>query len=522
MTTFQKLAASSTKAIKAALTKRRNTVLERARKEADLEEAEYDARYQGEADVRDAAKVVDPFVKTEVEMLDRLISMDAPEDGKEQELLKVIDSLFNGDPNARVLIFTEYIATQEFIRDLLEQKYGAGCTVLIRGQGMNLHDKRRSVEIFRRDPKVRFLISTEAGGEGINLQFCYIEVNYDLPWNPFRLAQRYGRLYRYGQDNVVQVFNLQNTGTIEDKVHEYLTTKTATAADRLAEMTGETAADIEEGLLGLFEEFLDYDKIYRDALAKRDLKPSRQAIDAGVKMAEEAYRMAYSSLFSKDISPFNPERFKHEIESPLSLSHVQEFVAEFVKRHGRNFNRSSDGTFEFLTPTPLQNVAGLDRRYEDVTFDRDLAIRHSHLQFMGLGHPFVDAAIRCCGDPAFGGLAARRQLSHPDLGGTIGVHFNFVVKRTIRSEEGEQISFEMAPVFIEQGGAPNAKAAEVALMAFSTDSSRSATVATPLPQNVNVGELYEQARAEVLRKYEGEGLWDEDLECLNVAVTTFI
>lgn len=520
MTTFQKLAASSTRAIKASLRKRLNTILERARKDAAQDEAEYDARHQGEADVREAEKVVDPFVESEVQMLEELIELDVTEDAKAGELLKVIDAVSRDDPDQKVLIFTEYIQTQEFIRELLERKYGARSTVLIRGQGMTLQDKKRSQEAFRQN--VRFLISTEAGGEGINLQFCYIEVNYDLPWNPFRLAQRYGRLYRYGQDHVVQTYNLENKGTIKERVSDYLGVKTETAADRLSKMTGESPDEIKEGLLGLFEELLDYDKIYRDALAKGSLKPSQEAIDTGVKKAEEAYQMAYHSLFSKDVAPFNPDRFRHDIESPLSLEHVQQFVAEFVRRHGRNFNQSSDGTFEFLLPVALQTVSGVEKRYDSVTFDRASAIRHSHLDFMALGHPFVDAAIRYGGDVSFGGLATSREIPHSGLRGTTGVHFNFVVKRTTRVEAGEQISFDLATIFVQSDGTLRSEAASAALMAFSLDATRAKPGQPAALSPADVDRLDEIARAEVLRMYEAEDLWDEDVECLNAAVTTFV
>ena len=81
--------------------------------------------------------------------------------------------------------------------------------------------KRTSQRLFRDHEQVRFLVSTEAGGEGINLQFCHICINYDLPWNPMRVEQRVGRVYRFGQKNVVQVYHFFNEGTIEDTVHAY-------------------------------------------------------------------------------------------------------------------------------------------------------------------------------------------------------------------------------------------------------------------------------------------------------------
>jgi superfamily II DNA/RNA helicase len=85
--------------------------------------------------------------------------------------------------------------------------------------------KRTSQRLFRDHEKVRFLVSTEAGGEGINLQFCHICVNYDLPWNPMRVEQRIGRVHRLGQKHPVRVVNLVARGTIEAYVLEILDKK---------------------------------------------------------------------------------------------------------------------------------------------------------------------------------------------------------------------------------------------------------------------------------------------------------
>lgn len=141
---------------------------------------------------------------------------------------------------------------------------------------------------------------------------------------------------------------------------------------------------------------------------------------------------------------------------------------------------------------------------------------------MALGHPFVDAAIRYCGDVSFGGLATSREISHSGLRGTTGVHFNFVVKRTTRVEAGEQISFDLAPIFVQSDGTLRTEAASAALTAFSSDTGKSKLGKASTPSYFDVERLNEVARAEVLRIYEAEGLWDEDVECLNLAVTTFV
>ena len=163
---------------------------------------------------------------------------------------------------------------------------------IIKG-GMRLGEKSRSQKEFREDEGKRFLVSTEAGGEGINLQFAHILINYDMPWNPFRLAQRYGRLYRYGQKEVVQAFNFSYKDSVETLIREYLERKTRIAAKTLAKITGERVKNIEQSLLGVYEEHLDYDKIYRDAMAKKDLKPSQAMIDEAVAKGQEAYRKGY-------------------------------------------------------------------------------------------------------------------------------------------------------------------------------------------------------------------------------------
>ncbi len=220
MTTFQKLAASSTRAIKDALKKRVANLRNTAKEKEPGDKTEYDTRYEGEFEAQKTEQFRQVFIEKEVEMLEELIAMDVPGDAKQNELSEVIESVSNEDSDQLVLVFTEYLATQDVLVEFLERAYGEGCTAIIRG-GMSMWNKKKSIAEFRDNPKVRFLVSTEAGGEGINLQFAHVMINYDLPWNPFRLAQRYGRLYRYGQTKRVQVFNFQNAGTIEDKVRKY-------------------------------------------------------------------------------------------------------------------------------------------------------------------------------------------------------------------------------------------------------------------------------------------------------------
>lgn len=112
-----------------------------------------------------------------------------------------------------MLIFTVYRATQNYLRDALAEYYGCDQVELINGSMQHV-ERREAIKRF--EEQGRFLISTEAGGEGINLQSkCHIMVNYDLPWNPMRLVQRIGRLYCYGQKKKVVVFNIQQGNSLD-------------------------------------------------------------------------------------------------------------------------------------------------------------------------------------------------------------------------------------------------------------------------------------------------------------------
>ncbi|MDP8206171.1 MAG: DEAD/DEAH box helicase [Candidatus Electryonea clarkiae] len=517
MTTFQKLAASSTRSIKKALEKRLNTLNKDMENRQNEREEEFDARHQGEYEERQAANIKEAFIETEVEMIKELLDMKVPEDAKQEELLEIIRSVSKDETNQRVLIFTEYLATQVFIIEMLEAEYGDGCTTIIKG-GMSLWDKKKSMSEFRDNFRVRFMVSTEAGGEGINLQFAHIMINYDLPWNPFRLAQRYGRLYRYGQDKVVQVFNFQNAGTIEDRVRANLEKKTRSAASRLSKVTNESVVEIEEGLLGLFDEYLDYEKIYREGLAKGDIKPSLEEIDQGIKKAEQAYKIAYDSLFSKDIAPFNPDRFKDDIQSPMTLVDVENFIVSFLRNNGRKVLKQDDETIEFIVPECLKDVKGLEKRYSRVTFNRTKAIRHSEYEFMALGHPFTNAVIQYCGSVDFNGFSAYKKLKNLELSGVSGVLFNFTIKITKKSVSGETVFFEVDSIFVKKNGVINEIAKDAAINSESDVAGDSESV---LSLNLDANSLYDIAFQKVLENYAEYQVWEEDIQSLCNAVIEF-
>jgi SNF2 family DNA or RNA helicase len=128
-----------------------------------------------------------------------------------------LEEILKKNPDSKHLIFTEFTDTQDYIFDKLEDDKIS--TVKFNGS-MTTSERDTAVSKFKRD--VQVLVSTEAGGEGQNFQFCSNVVNYDLPWNPMRVEQRVGRVHRIGQDEDVNIHNLAIIGTIEEYILKLL------------------------------------------------------------------------------------------------------------------------------------------------------------------------------------------------------------------------------------------------------------------------------------------------------------
>ena len=158
------------------------------------------------------------------------------------------------NPELKYLIFTEFVPTQNMLRDFLEQH---GFTVVCLNGSMDLEVRRRVLRQF--SEKARILVSTDAGGEGLNLQFAHVVVNYDLPWNPMKIEQRIGRVDRIGQKYPVKAFNLIFEDSVELRVQEVLEEKLATILD-------EFGVDKTQDVLDSAESGAVFEKLYAQAI----------------------------------------------------------------------------------------------------------------------------------------------------------------------------------------------------------------------------------------------------------------
>ena len=243
MILMQRLVTSSTAAIRATLEKRQ-ALLETPPAQTNLfdtpemdEWAELDGQSQLDIAVQASGWEQE---KAEVEMLLDLARETERQgtDAKAEALLELIYKLQQeeNDPQLKALIFTEFVPTQAMLADFLESR---GFSVVVLNGSMDLDARTRAQQSFSRD--VRVLISTDAGGEGLNLQFCHVIVNFDMPWNPMRIEQRIGRVDRIGQPHVVRAINFVLEDTVEHRVRQVLEEKLAVIAE---EFGVDKAADV--------------------------------------------------------------------------------------------------------------------------------------------------------------------------------------------------------------------------------------------------------------------------------------
>ena len=233
MILMQRLVTSSTAAIRTTLEKRQ-ALLDAPQPQANLFEntsadewADLDGQSQVDLAMQSSGWELE---KSEVEMLLELAreTEAAGTDAKAEALLELIYKLQQeeNDPALKVLVFTEFVPTQAMLAGFLESR---GFSIALLNGGMDLDARAKAQQAFAGDKRV--LISTDAGGEGLNLQFCHVIVNFDMPWNPMRLEQRIGRVDRIGQQHVVRAINFVLEDTVEHRVRQVLEEKLAVIAE---------------------------------------------------------------------------------------------------------------------------------------------------------------------------------------------------------------------------------------------------------------------------------------------------
>jgi SNF2 family DNA or RNA helicase len=210
---MQRLVTSSTSAVRESMERRVKVLEEQAFKYQSMPEEEF-AEMELEENMEDAIAAISLDIKEEIAQLNDIIAVAKQAefqylDVKVEPLLEIIDDLFAEDRQRKVIIFTEFVATQSYLVKLLKDR---GYSTSILNGSMSIEERNAVLQEFKTETDI--LISTDAGGEGLNLQFSNCIINYDLPWNPMKIEQRIGRVDRIGQQRDVIVYNFILADTV--------------------------------------------------------------------------------------------------------------------------------------------------------------------------------------------------------------------------------------------------------------------------------------------------------------------
>ena len=458
MTTYRKLASSSIVAIERALRRRldRLSGTDGIGTE-EMTEAEFDEvaepSEEGIYDTDDLADVSDrvpghgrlgAFFRDERPMLIELCEMASAvrlDDRKLEAFMSDIVAPLRKD-DLKLLVFTEYRGTQEYLAETLENRFPGSGVCQING-GMTLEEKRQNIDDF--NDAAAFLVSTEAGGEGINLHAnCHVLVNYDLPWNPRRLIQRAGRLYRYGQKERVIVFNLVAKDGFDNRALWMLLDKVSTMARAMSEVSGDYREDLETEIVGELLERVDIGAFLADN-REMDIHRSEEEIEDAINLARQS-QSQQERLFSH-IEGYDP---KAAVLHTFGAVEVLAFLEGVLPRRGvRIRNRLHDGrVLELELPEDLRRAHAEfgGRTVVQVTADRTLAMRNSRLVSMDFASSFFSSLIEFAKSPEFGGEYATVR-SHRE--GVLGLY-----KVRWQDDQGVPRWEALVPVFRPNGGAP--------------------------------------------------------------------
>jgi len=398
---LQKLASSSIAAVVAAL----QTRIRRLGAEAAKSKSELASIDDGDADesqqalnrwIRDEKQARLRLMEDEGRYLTDLIEA-ASEVTSETRVSRIVEITKDRFTNEPVLLFTEYKRTQALVISALMTEFGQQSVGFMNGddrlEDVTLPDGRLAQLAGRREDtcdafnagRIRFLVSTEAGGEGIDLQErCSALIHVDLPWNPMRLHQRVGRLNRYGQQRSVEVVSLRNPDTVEAMIWGKLEQKLNSIMRALGSAMDEPE-DLMQLVLGMSGESL-FDELFAGATGLK-----REKLDAwfdnatgtlGGESAIQTVRELVGHAESFDLSDLKDV-------PPVDLPDLIPFFQNALTLNRRR-PRLEAGTMSFKTPEDWLTTHAIRKSYDNLVFDRKASTSGD---LMGVGHPLLEKAL---------------------------------------------------------------------------------------------------------------------------------
>ena len=404
--TMQKLASSSVAAVSNAIRRRiakfeaaieeRKNLSEQLKVLESEDESDGDERSRVEERLLELAAFVQ-IGNNEIVSLKELLSLadKIKEETKFRTLMDCVAREYNGKS---VLFFTEYKATQSKLMSMLMEEYGEDAVTIINGDEAleevrfpNGVRKRFAVsrEVAAEEfnaGKRRFMISTEAAGEGIDLEEnCHIIIHVDLPWNPMRLHQRVGRLNRFGQTEKVEVLSMRNPDTVESRIWAMLNRKLG-EIDKMLGAVMEKKEDITQLVLGMTQERAVQD-VFAFAPPKADDETLAKWWDAkSATIGGKDVVKTVKDVFG-NVSRFNYQQVSSVLPR-VDLPDLLPFWKNILAFRGRRLSVRDDG-LEFVTPNEWREF-GVFSKYEGLTFNRRTKDKK---KILGTGHKVFNNAL---------------------------------------------------------------------------------------------------------------------------------
>ena len=392
MILFQRLVSSSTAAILSAMKGRLERL--RAGEESSMEDFAQEVDYgfeENEDDIEfegiyqsDTSGFVD-----EEEMLCDLIEqakycLDTETDAKADALLKKVQELqqIQSDLELKVLVFTEFRTTQKMLVKYFKDR---GYTVSFIHGGQDLDERKRALAHFKNEAQI--LIATDAAGESLNMQFCHIVFNYDLPWNPMMIEQRIGRVDRIGQKHPVEAYNMLTNNSVDLRVYEVIEEKLNNIIDQLG-------IDKTSDVLDSAIDMKKVNKLYLQSLLdpeKFEFAGERWLNDIKSKLRE--YKSTEGILPQVAESEIDYKKAADVKHSPLPFW-LETLVDQYTMVNNGSLTRNLLGFSEI-------KIQGDSRK---ITFDAEVALNHPGIEHITLQHDWIRKLLNDLGefDPSSG------------------------------------------------------------------------------------------------------------------------
>ena len=423
MIVFQKLLDSSTRALLKALEKRKQM----------LETKLYKSYYDTTNDYNDIEEIIEysenedeilesisqlenqaytlQDIRKEVLTLSRLIYLGKKiqHDTKAIKLKETIESLKRNGYN-KIVLFTQFRTTQDYLVEVLKDY-----KVNVFHGSLTADQKEQEIQAFKE--KGEILICTEAGGEGRNLQFSDVLINYDLPWSPLKMEQRIGRIHRFGQKNDVLILNFSTKDTVAERVLNILENKIRIFEESIG------PSDM---LLGSIEEEIHLNQFIMDFVSGKISKEKfEENLSQKIETAKKSYQLL-SDLVSPSVVDFNLIDYYKITQQERSIDnlHIEKLTLCYLKDNKKSsFKLKKHKTVQ----NSLKQKANIYLLLPDnklAVFDSDLALENESYVFLAVGHPLVDEALNY-------------YLNHPSKKGIIkfrtdlvkqkGLYFIFII-----------------------------------------------------------------------------------------------